>query len=248
MNELQGKRVLVTGAAGGLGRALMAALAAEGASAVGLVKSHEDAEDLASLPSAMRVETMVANLADLSQLEGAIRTEISERGPFYGVINNAAIYPKASIEGLDPDEMVSVLSVNAIAAAAVARTCIPGMKATGEGRIINVTSITFDTGMEDLSAYVASKGALIGMTHVWARELGRFGITVNAIAPGAFQTAAEKIHPEPEAYNTFVIAQQALKRRGQPHEFADLATFLLGRRAAFITGQTIRIDGGWVTQ
>jgi NAD(P)-dependent dehydrogenase (short-subunit alcohol dehydrogenase family) len=103
-------------------------------------------------------------------------------------------------------------------------------------------------GMAELSAYVGSKGALIGMARVWARELGPFGITVNIVSPGAFQTAAETIHPDPEGYSRFVISQQAIKRRGDPVEFTKLVAFLLSDEAGFITGQNIRIDGGWVTQ
>lgn len=247
MDELQGKRMLITGAAGGLGIALVTALAAKGAIPVGLVKSRQDAERLVNV-GGVPSKSLVADLADPSGLTAALDEEIARNGPFYGLVNNAAIYPKARVDQLDPSEFTAVLAVNSVAAAITVRCCVPGMKAMNCGRIINITSNTFDTGMQDLSAYVASKGALIGMTRVWARELGPHGITVNAIAPGAFMTDAEKIHPNPEDYSRHVIAQQALKRRGQPHEFADLATFLLGGRSAFITGQTIRIDGGWVTQ
>lgn len=247
MNGLQGKRVLVTGAAGGLGMALVKVLATQGSQVVGLVKSPQDAECLSDLPGAI-CSSIVADLGDPAGLEISLKAEIAKNGSFYGIVNNAAIYPKASVEVLNPAEMTAVLAINAVGAAAVVRACLPGMKAKGQGRIVNVASITFYTGMEDLSAYVASKGALIGMTHVWARELGPHGISVNAIAPGAFQTDAEKIHPNPGEYNRYVLSQQALKRRGQPEEFADLAAFLLGQGAGFITGQTIRIDGGWVTQ
>ena len=149
---------------------------------------------------------------------------------------------------VDVAEIATVFSVNAIAAASLVQMCLPGMVSIGQGRVVNIASNTFDMGMEELTSYVGSKGALIGFTRVWARELGPHGITVNAVSPGAFRTDAEKIHPEPEKYNEFVLSKQALKRRADPIEFAELVTFLLSDHAGFITGQNIRIDGGWITQ
>lgn len=192
--------------------------------------------------------TIVADLGQPQFLQPIIAEEIKAHGPFYGLVNNAAIYPKAKIATVDVAEIASVLNVNAIAAASLVQACLPGMMSSGEGRVINIASNTFDIGMEELSSYVASKGALIGFTRVWARELRSHGITVNAVSPGAFCTDAEKIHPDPEKYNAFVLSKQALKRRAKPVEFAELVTFLLSDHAEFITGQNIRIDGGWITQ
>ncbi|MFQ6181053.1 SDR family NAD(P)-dependent oxidoreductase [Sinorhizobium meliloti] len=247
MSGLQGKRILVTGAAGGLGTALTRTLVEAGAELVGVVKTEADSRRLLEAAPGGHARAIVADLAHASTLTERLEAEIAAHGPVYGIVNNAAVYPKARLDALDVGEMISVLSVNAVAAAAVVQACLPGMKELGQGRIVNVVSITFDTGMEELGAYVASKGALIGLTRVWARELGSYGVTVNAVAPGAFRTDAEKIHPDPEGYSRFVMSRQALKRRGEPEEFADLVSFLLSERAAFITGQTIRIDGGWVT-
>ncbi|RVG72696.1 SDR family NAD(P)-dependent oxidoreductase [Sinorhizobium meliloti] len=247
MSGLQGKRVLVTGAAGGLGTALTRTLVEAGAEVLGVVKAEADSRRILEAAPGGQARAIVADLARASSLTERLEAEIAAHGPVFGIVNNAAIYPKARLDALDMGEVISVLSVNAVAAAAVVQACLPGMKELGQGRIVNVTSITFDTGMEELGAYVASKGALIGLTRVWARELGPHSVTVNAVAPGAFRTDAEKIHPDPEEYSRFVMSRQALKRRGEPKEFADLVSFLLSERAAFITGQTIRIDGGWVT-
>ena len=118
----------------------------------------------------------------------------------------------------------------------------------GWGRIVNVASVTFYGGWANLSPYVASKAALVGLTRAWAREFGAYGITVNAIAPGAFPTDAEKIHPDPEGYTRFVLDHQAVKRRGRPDDIAQALLFLASDRAGFITGQTLNVDGGWVMQ
>jgi NAD(P)-dependent dehydrogenase (short-subunit alcohol dehydrogenase family) len=120
------------------------------------------------------------------------------------------------------------------------------MRAAGSGRIINVSSITFFGHTPFLVPYVASKGALVGLTRALARELGEDGITVNAIAPGAFPTAAEAIHPNPEAYNAFILEQQAVKRRGTPADIANAVLFLAAPETSFITGQLLVVDGGWV--
>ena len=118
----------------------------------------------------------------------------------------------------------------------------------GWGRIVNIASVTFYGGWANLSPYVASKAALVGLTRAWAREFGGYGITVNAIAPGAFPTDAEKIHPDPEGYTRFVLDHQAVKRRGRPDDIAQALLFLTSDRAGFITGQTLNVDGGWVMQ
>ncbi len=248
MLQLHGKRILVTGAAGGLGSALVNTLLACGARVCGLVRDRQDAARLEQAMGKAELLTIVADLAQPQILQPIVAEEIKAHGAFYGLVNNAAIYPKAPVATVDIAEIAVALNVNAIAAASLLQACLPGMVSFGEGRVINIASNTFDMGMEGFSSYVASKGALIGFTRVWARELGSHGITVNAVSPGAFCTDSEKIHPEPEKYNAFVLSRQALKRRPDPVEFADLVTFLLSDHAGFITGQNIRIDGGWITQ
>jgi 3-oxoacyl-[acyl-carrier protein] reductase len=98
----------------------------------------------------------------------------------------------------------------------------------------------------DAGCYVASKGALVGLTRALARECGPDGITVNAVAPGAFPTAAEAIHPDPEAYSASILERQSVKRRGVPEDIANAVLFLTAPESSFITGQLLGVDGGWV--
>lgn len=114
------------------------------------------------------------------------------------------------------------------------------------GRIVNVSSITFFGGLPLLAPYVTSKSALIGLTRALARECGADGITVNAVAPGAFPTAAEEIHPDREGYTAYVLAQQAVKRRGTGVDLANAVLFFAAPGNSFITGQLLCVDGGWV--
>lgn len=244
MYNFKGRRILLTGAAGGLGAPLAAKLEAAGAHVIALVREMPNS----GIKGVCNARIIAVDLADAARLESEVRAEIGQNGAVDTVINNAAYYPKAEITELAAEEFQKVLQVNAVAASVLTRVCSEGMIAANFGRVINIASITFDLGFKELSAYVASKAALIGMARTWARELGPYGISVNTVSPGAFQTNAEKIHPNPEEYNQFVLDKQALKRRGKPADFANLVMFLASQESGFITGQNIRVDGGWVTQ
>ena len=160
--------------------------------------------------------------------------------------SSAAIYPAKKLNEFDLEQYRAVQAVNVDAHVALTLAAVPRMKARGWGRIVNVASITFYGGWDRLFPYVASKGALIGLTRAWARELGPFGITVNAISPGAIPTDAEKIHPDPEGYTRFVLEHQSVKRRGNPEDVANAMLFLSSDSSSFISGQTLNVDGGWV--
>lgn len=248
---LDGRRILVSGAAGGLGAALCVHLAKQGATLLATDVSSAKGEQLrselrwAGLPSE-RLHYVQLDQSRADVVTSTLGLALEQFGRPDTVINNAAIYPRVAADDLTHEKFELVQSVNVGGAVAMVQVCLPGMREAGFGRIINIASITFDTGHRDLSAYVAAKGALIGLTRVWAREFGPSGITVNAVSPGAFPTDAERIHGDAAAYNQFVLDQQAVKRRGTAHDFAALVSFLVGPDAGFITGQTIRVDGGWM--
>lgn len=251
MRNLEGRRVLVSGAAGGLGIGLCLRLAQDGARILATDVSAEKGRQLLDALANAGIAKdacnfLVLDQSDEAQVRSAIAAATARFGAPDTLINNAAIYPSIPAAELPFDLFEKVQAVNVGGAVALTNACLPGMQAASFGRIVNIASITFDTGYRDLSAYVAAKGALIGLTRVWAREFGVHGITVNAVSPGAFPTDAEKIHPDPEKYTQFVLDQQAVKRRGDVADFAGLVAFLIGPDAGFITGQTIRVDGGWM--
>lgn len=249
--SIQGKTILYTGAAGGLG--LPATLHFLRAGATVLAVDH-DAAKLAALSEAatgIRAGRLVTFQADLSDLDG-FRTVLAEQAEALGgldvVINNAAIYPSKPFDEYSIADHQAVQRVNVDAGIVAVQVALPAMRAQGWGRIINIASITFYGGWANLSPYVASKGALVGLTRAWAREFGAHGITVNAISPGAFPTDAEKIHPDPEGYTRFVLDHQSVKRRGDPADIAAALAFLASDAAGFISGQVLNVDGGWVMQ
>ncbi len=247
--EFAGKTILFTGAAGGLGTE--SALTFMRADARVICVDIDEAK-IAALESRARavergslaVERL--DLGDLAGLERGLAALVEREGHVDVVINNAAIYPAKPFEEFTLADYQEVQRVNVEAGVVCVRAALPGMRQRGWGRIVNIASVTFYGGWANLSPYVASKATLVGLTRAWAREFGGYGITVNAIAPGAFPTDAEKIHPDPEGYTRFVLDHQAVKRRGRPDDIAQALLFLTSDRAGFITGQTLNVDGGWV--
>lgn len=248
MSDVSGRTILYTGAAGGLGLPTTVLFLAAGATVIAVDNDPIKTAALTDAAAAHRDRLLVAplDLSDTARLESELGTLSQQVGGFDVVINNAAIYPSKPFEDFSLEEHQAVQRVNVDAAVVAVRVALPHMREQAWGRILNIASITFYGGLPLLSPYVASKGALIGLTRAWAREFGPYGITVNALAPGAFPTDAEKIHPDPENYARFVLGQQAVKRRGHPGDIAHTLMFFASDAAGFITGQTLNVDGGWV--
>ncbi|MGP7999545.1 MAG: SDR family NAD(P)-dependent oxidoreductase [Streptosporangiaceae bacterium] len=244
-----GQTVVITGAAGGLGSAMTRAFVAEGAVvAVVDLPGGPGAELAASIDGGGPGEAFFApcDLSDLTAARELITDLAARRNGVDVLVNNAAIYPRKEVSEYSTEDWLAVQRVNVDAAFVCAQAALPGMRHAGAGRIVNVSSITFFGFTPFLAPYVASKGALIGLTRALARECGADGITVNAVAPGAFPTAAEAIHPDLPAYNQFILDQQAVKRRGVPEDVAHAVLFLTAPESSFITGQLLCVDGGWV--
>jgi 3-oxoacyl-[acyl-carrier protein] reductase len=244
---LEGRVAIVTGAGGGLGQAICPGLAAAGAAVACVDIDEAKAGDVARSVEAAggRAVPIEADISDADAIRDATAQVIGELGGVDILVNNAAIYPRREWTEITAEEWDRVLAVNLRGYFLCARAVFDSMRERGHGRILNLSSLTFFIGFSHLLDYVSSKGAVIGFTRSLAREVGPAGVTVNAIAPGAFPTDAEKIHPNPEQYNQFVLDQQSLKRRGTPEDIANLVVFLASDAASFITGQTIVIDGGW---
>lgn len=236
--EKRKRHVVITGGLGTIGRALAQAFAAEGHRVTIL-----DRPEAAPLPG---MGWLGLNLNDLAATEAKAKA-FAEDDRVDVLINNAALIINKPHEDFSLVEYEDQIRVNSSAAFALVRAFTPGMKAQGWGRIINLTSITLNGQWDGYVPYVASKGALLGLTKGLARELGRYGITVNAIAPGAVVSEAEgRVFADRlEEYNAMVLDRQCLKIRLQAEDVAALALFVSSDRARMITGQNLAIDGGW---
>lgn len=192
--------------------------------------------------------THLAVELDISSWESVaagVRQVESTLGRVDVLINNAAAYgdlTRAPFWELPLEEWDRVLATNLRGPLLVSRAVAPGMRARGRGHIINIASATFWSGSANWAHYVASKGGLIGLTRVMAKELGPAGICVNAVAPGFTLTAASRdLIPEAETYG---VDRSCLKRAQQPEDVVGLVAFLASDESGFITGQTIIVDGG----
>jgi NAD(P)-dependent dehydrogenase (short-subunit alcohol dehydrogenase family) len=239
---------VVTGAGGALGRAIARRLAADGHV---VAVADIDADAVAATRELVAADggkaaAWTLDLRDPESVSGLFDAVEAEHGGTAILVNNAAIYPSRPFLEIPLDEYDNVHAVNQRGYWLCAQAAARQMTRAGGGAIINIASIVTSGGWADLASYVATKGAAVALTRALARELGASGIRVNAVSPGAFPTAAETIHENPEQYNQFVLDHQALKRRGTPEELAAVVSFLAGPDSSFVTGQTIEVNGGWV--
>ena len=246
--SVAGKTAIVTGAGTGIGRAAAELLTERGARVVaaGLQpeRLHETVETItAAGGEAIAVDT------DVSDPDAIAAVAARAQEAFGGtdvLVNNAAIYPIGPWHEMDAAQWDEVFATNVRGYFLMAKAVRPQMIARGGGAIVNVSSVTFFSGEALLLAYVASKGAVVGFTRALAREAGPEGIRVNAVAPGAFPTAATEIHADQDALWRDVLAAQSLKRRGEVEDVARVVAFFAGDDSRFVTGQTLLVDGGWM--
>lgn len=243
---LTGTTVLLTGALGTLGRAQAHCFHDAGASLL-LVDRPERDEDGRQLADKLGASRFVGcDLNDLEELEARFGA-LADAGRIDILVNNAAIIEKRPFQEFTLAEFEEQMRVNASAVFAAARAVSPSMKARRRGKIINFCSLVLNGRWDDYTPYVASKGAVLGLTRALARELGPFGICVNCVSPGAVVSEAEdRVFGDRLAeYNDWILANQCLKRRIQPEDVAELVLFLAGPGSDLISGQNIGIDGGW---
>ena len=239
--RLDGRTAIVTGAAQGIGKAIATRLAGDGAR---VIVSDINAEGAKAAAAAIG-HGAIAIAADISSPEDVARL-VEKAGPVDILVNNAAIVPFIAWDDIDLAHWRRLIDVNLTGTYMMTRAVTDMMRASGlKGRVINIASNTFFAGTPNMAAYVASKGGVIGFTRAAATELGKYGITVNALAPGLVESDGVKASPHVNAFD-FVGMLQAMPGRGQPEHIADVVAFLASDDARWITGQTLNVDAGMV--
>lgn len=244
MPRLEDQVAIVTGAAQGLGRAFCAKLAAEGARIVAadLNLDGATATALEIGGDAMALQVDVSKEADTFKMAEATWARC---GRIDILVNNAGIYQgltRKTFDEIPMDEWERVMAVNLKGPWLCARAVIPTMKKQRRGKIINISSATFFSGSPLMAHYVTSKGGVIALTRAMAKEVGEYGICVNAIAPGFTLTEASRsLRSDAE---TYAVDRGAIRRAEQPEDLVGTVAFLASSESDFITGQTIIVDGG----
>ncbi len=248
--DLRGCVALVTGGGRGIGPALCQTLGANGAAvAVNYQSSEAGAR---AVVEAIRGAggVCVAFRADVSE-PGQVAemfAAIGERlGPVDILVNNAGIYPRTTWESISPEEWDRVFAVNVRGSFLCAQAAVPHMIEQSWGRIVNLGSVAYPLGLAGYVHYVSSKGAIVGLTRGLATELGPHHITVNTISPGGILTETElEGYPDQEARTAFFAERQALPGRLVSEDLNGALLYLVSDSAAYVSGQTILVDGGWV--
>jgi 3-oxoacyl-[acyl-carrier protein] reductase len=243
--ELESKVALVTGGTRGIGRAIVLDLATNGADvAFTYRKSADLGHELVDIIREMGRRPVDVQ-ADVSSFDGAqavVQTVLDEFGRLDILVNNAGLNWDGVVWKMAEEQWDRVIEVDLKGAFNYTRAVAPILREQGSGKIVNITSINGLRGKFGQTNYSAAKAGVIGFTKACARELGRYNVNVNAVAPGLIET--EMVREAPEKVREMALAEIVLGRLGLPEEVAHLVTFLCTEKARHITGQVIQVDGG----
>ncbi|MFO1249226.1 MAG: 3-oxoacyl-[acyl-carrier-protein] reductase [Alphaproteobacteria bacterium] len=242
MFDLTGKTALVTGASGGIGGAIAKSLHAQGAK---VVLSGTRAEALEAVRGELGANAFIApaNLSDIASVEGLVKAAEEAAGSGIDIlVNNAGITKDNLFMRMKDEEWDQVIAVNLTAAFRLSRAVLRGMMKKRWGRIIQITSVVGATGNPGQGNYAAAKAGLVGMSKSLAAEVASRNITVNAVAPGFIQTAMTEVLTDLQ--KEMIASRIPAGRMGLPTEIAAAVTYLASDEAAYVTGETIHINGG----
>lgn len=235
--------VVVTGGSRGLGLAVAVRLAASGYRAIAIAR--RDSEELRAARASAVAGSIIFSAYDLSDIENMpamVKALRQQHGPIYGLVNNAGLGSEGLLATMPMKQIETLIRINTLSPIALTRQVVRSMMSEGQGRIVNMSSIIASTGYSALSVYAATKASMVGFTKSLARELGRAGITVNAVAPGFIETAmTENLDAERRAQ---IARRSALQRLADADDVARAVDFLMGEGGRNITGTVMTIDAG----
>jgi 3-oxoacyl-[acyl-carrier protein] reductase len=238
--------VLVTGATRGFGLAITRKLTDSGYRVIALAR--QESQELASAIGQIKesgqgaIEFRPFDLSHIGEIPALVKTLRNEFGSVYGLVNNAGIGTSGALANMRDDQIENLIRLNTVSPITLTKYVVRTMMADGCGRIVNISSIVSFTGYAGLSVYSASKASLIGFTRSLAREVGRFGINVNAIAPGFVETSmTEQITGDQHEQ---LVRRSALRRLAEVEDIANAVEFLLDQKSRNITGTVMTVDAG----
>jgi 3-oxoacyl-[acyl-carrier protein] reductase len=237
------RNVLVSGGTRGVGLAIARKLAVDGFCVFALGRKESDglAAAIAEFPAGV-MNFVPFDLANIDVIPDLIREMKIQHGPLYGLVNNAALGTDGLLSNMHNSDIARLVTLNTISPITLTKYCVRGMMTAGEGRIVNVSSIIGFTGYSGLSVYGATKAAMLGFTRSLAREVGKLGVTVNAVAPGFMET--EMTESMTDEQRAKIASRSALRRLVDVEDVANVVSFLMSDAARNITGTTMTVDAG----
>jgi 3-oxoacyl-[acyl-carrier protein] reductase len=237
------RNVLITGGTRGVGLAIATKLAVDGfrVFALGRKESPALAKAIADAPSGV-VNFVPFDLADIGVIPDLVREMKTEHGPLYGLVNNAALGTEGLLSNMHNSDIEKLIRLNTLSPIVLTKYAVRSMMTAGAGRIVNISSIIGSTGYSGLSVYGATKASMLGFTRSLAREVGRLGVTVNAVAPGFMDT--EMTASLKEADRRKIASRSALKRLVEVEDVAAAVSYLMSDAAKNVTGTVMTVDAG----
>jgi 3-oxoacyl-[acyl-carrier protein] reductase len=234
--------VIVTGASRGIGLAIAVRLAAAGFNVIAVARRESEPLAAAAEHADGAIRFRACDLSDMVAIPKLAREVKAEFGPIFGLVNNAGLGTEGLLATMPDPDIEALIRLNTLSPILLSKYVVRGMMAQKRGRIVNIASIVATTGFNSLSVYAATKASLVGFTRSLAREVGKLGVTVNAIAPGFIDTEMTASLGDEERGR--VVARSALKRLAEPADVAAAAAFLMSEGARNITGTVLTVDAG----
>ena len=241
-SEFNGEIVLVTGASRGIGAAIADTLASRGAKVIGTATSESGAQAITDRMAAWGGVGRMLNVTDAGAIDALVDAIAKEFGPITVLVNNAGITRDNLLMRMKDEDWNAILDTNLSSVYRTSKAVMRGMMKARKGRIVNIASVIGVTGNAGQANYAAAKAGIIAFSKSLAKEIGSRGVTVNVVAPGFIET--DMTRDLPEDAKAAMLGQIALGRLGQPQDIAEAVAFLAGPAGAYITGETLHVNGG----